>query len=509
MDEFLSNISLWFATHFPDISWDAVLHQLSYDAAAPMIFSSGVFLWLFAAFIIVYAALHRHTSARLMFVALFSYYFYYKSSGFYFFLLAVVTCSDFIIARAISRTASNAGRKWLVTLSLLIDLGLLAYFKYTNFFGHILENFTGNPFHDLDIFLPVGISFFTFQSLSYTIDVYRGKITPLSSLLASSLYVSFSPHLVAGPIVRAADFIPQIRQPLVVTREMLGSGIWFIAVGLFKKAVISDYISINFVERVFADPSLYSGVENLFGVYGYALQIYCDFSGYSDMAIGIAMLLGFRFNINFNSPYKSASITEFWRRWHISLSSWLRDYLYISLGGNRKGKVRQHLNLFITMFLGGLWHGASWNFVIWGSMHGIALSLHKIWMQLTGQKVGTPHKSRLTQLLSILLTFHFACFCWIFFRNRELDSSLQMISQIATNFQPQVALQLFAGYWKVFALMALGYLLHFVPDRIESSCRNAFVKLPAACYVLALVMLVWIVVQVKSSEIQPFIYFQF
>ncbi|MBR1543818.1 MAG: MBOAT family protein [Muribaculaceae bacterium] len=509
MADFFSNISLWFSDACSGISWDAVLSQLCYDPAAPMIFSSGVFLWLFAAFIVVYAALNRTTSARLLFVTLFSYYFYYKSSGFYFFLLAVVTCSDFIIARAISRTQAQAARKWLVALSLIVDLALLAYFKYTNFFGHIFEGLTGYPFHDLDIFLPVGISFFTFQSLSYTIDVYRGKIQPLTSLLDYAFYVSFFPQLVAGPIVRAADFIPQIRQPLTVTREMLGTGIWFIATGLFKKAVISDYISINFVERVFADPSLYSGVENLFGVYGYALQIYCDFSGYSDMAIGIALLLGFRFNINFNSPYKSASITEFWRRWHISLSSWLRDYLYISLGGNRKGKIRQHINLFITMFLGGLWHGASWNFVIWGSMHGLALSAHKIWMRLTGQKPGTPHRNRLVQALCILLTFHFACFCWIFFRNRGLDSSLQMISQIATNFQPQVAPQLFVGYWKVFALMAVGYILHFVPSRAEEACKRAFVKLPAVCYVIALALLVWVVVQVKSSEIQPFIYFQF
>lgn len=224
--------------------------------------------------------------------------------------------------------------------------------------------------------------------MSYTIDVYRRQITPLGSLLDYAFYVSFFPQLVAGPIVRARDFIPQIRRPLFVSREMFGRGIFLIVSGLFKKAVISDYISVNFVERIFDNPTLYSGVENLMGVYGYALQIYCDFSGYSDMAIGIALLLGFHFNINFDSPYKSASITEFWRRWHISLSSWLRDYLYISLGGNRKGKIRQYANLIITMFLGGLWHGASWNFVLWGMMHGVALAAHKCWMTLTGRKRG-------------------------------------------------------------------------------------------------------------------------
>lgn len=492
-----------------NINADMLLHQLAYDPKSPMIFSSGIFLWLFAGFIVVYAMLNRRDTARIAFVTLFSYYFYYKSSGVYFFLLAVVTCSDYFIGRSIYETRSKSGRKWLVTLSLLVDLSLLGYFKYTNFFGHIWADLSGNVFHDMDIFLPVGISFFSFQSLSYTIDIYRGKIKPLDRLLDYAFYVSFFPQLVAGPIVRASDFIPQIRKPLYVSREMLGMGFWFVVIGLFKKVVLSDYISVNFVERVFADPSLYSGIENLMGVYGYALQIYCDFSGYSDMAIGIALLLGFKFNINFNSPYKSASITEFWRRWHISLSSWLRDYIYISLGGNRKGKVRQYLNLLITMFLGGLWHGASWNFVAWGMLHGVALAVHKMWLQLTGQKAGVPHANRAVQVLCVLLTFNFACFCWIFFRNKEFGNSLVMIEQIFTNFHPELLGQLVAGYWKVFALMALGYVLHFVPDSVEQKVKAAFVKLPTFAYVVVLVAMIYLIIQVKSSDIQPFIYFQF
>ena len=227
------------------------------------------------------------------------------------------------------------------------------------------------------------------------------------------------------------------------------------------------------------------------------------------MAIGIALLMGFKFNINFNSPYKSASITEFWRRWHISLSTWLRDYLYISLGGNRKGKVRQYLNLFITMFLGGLWHGASWNFVAWGSLHGVALMLHKMWMSLTGQKTGVPHRHRWVQVLCVIGTFHFACLCWIFFRNREFASSMTMLNQIFTNFHPELLWQLVTGYWQVMVLMVLGFVLHFIPDRIENRCKQAFVRLPMFCYVIALVVMVIIIVQVKSSDIQPFIYFQF
>lgn len=479
-----------------------------YDPHSPMIFSSGIFLWLFAAFIIVYLLLQRRTTARLMFVTLFSYYFYYKSSGTYFFLLAVVTVSDFLLALLMEHTVTRWKRKLWVVVSLCVNLGLLCYFKYTNFLLECWASLTGGNFSMLDIFLPVGISFFTFQSLSYTIDVYRREIKPLTNLLDYAFYVSFFPQLVAGPIVRARDFIPQIRRPLFVSDEMFGRGIFLIMSGLFKKAVISDYISVNFVERIFDNPTLYSGVENLMGVYGYALQIYCDFSGYSDMAIGIALLLGFHFNINFDSPYKSASVTEFWRRWHISLSSWLRDYLYISLGGNRKGKVRQYVNLIITMFLGGLWHGASWNFVLWGVLHGVALAVHKFWMSLTGRKKGEQSHG-IRRFFGVVVTFHFVCFCWIFFRNADFATSVDMLRQIFTVFRPQLLPQLLAGYWEVFALMGLGYMLHFLPDNWERACTKTVIRLPLLGKAVLMIALIYLVIQMKSSDIQPFIYFQF
>lgn len=479
-----------------------------YDPHSPMIFSSGIFLWLFAAFIVVYLLLQRRTTARLMFVTLFSYYFYYKSSGTYFFLLAVVTVSDFLLALLMEHTVTRWKRKLWVVVSLCVNLGLLCYFKYTNFLLECWASLTGGSFSMLDIFLPVGISFFTFQSLSYTIDVYRREIKPLTNLLDYAFYVSFFPQLVAGPIVRARDFIPQIRRPLFVSDEMFGHGIFLIMSGLFKKAVISDYISVNFVERIFDNPTLYSGVENLMGVYGYALQIYCDFSGYSDMAIGIALLLGFHFNINFDSPYKSASVTEFWRRWHISLSSWLRDYLYISLGGNRKGKVRQYVNLIITMFLGGLWHGASWNFVLWGVLHGVALAVHKFWMSLTGRKKGEQSHG-IRRFFGVVVTFHFVCFCWIFFRNADFATSVDMLRQIFTVFRPQLLPQLLAGYWEVFALMGLGYVLHFLPDSWERACTKTVIRLPLLGKAVLMIALIYLVIQMKSSDIQPFIYFQF
>ena len=376
------------------LDWSKLAEVLTYNAKQPMIFSSGLFLFLFLGFSLIYMLLQKKDTARILFVTLFSYYFYYKSSGFYFFLLGVVTVTDFLLAGRMANTETQWKRRVLLLASLGINLGLLCYFKYTNFFYQILAPLWNGKFQPLDIFLPVGISFFTFQSLSYTIDVYRRELVPLNRLLDYTFYVSFFPQLVAGPIVRARDFIPQIRQPLFVSSEMFGTGVFFIISGLFKKAVISDYISVNFVERIFDNPALYSGVENLFGVYGYALQIYCDFSGYSDMAIGFALLLGFRFPMNFNSPYKADSITDFWHRWHISLSTWLRDYLYISLGGNRKGKVRTYINLCLTMLLGGLWHGASWNFVIWGGFHGIALAAQKFWRNVVGRcrLSGTWHR---------------------------------------------------------------------------------------------------------------------
>lgn len=480
------------------IDWERLKDVLEYNPQEPMIFSSGFFLWLFLGFSFIYMLLQKKNTARILFVIAFSYYFYYKSSGFYFFLLGIVTIADFLLALLMDHTGGKIKRKLIVTLSLCINLGLLVYFKYTNFFFNTIY----------DIFLPVGISFFTFQSLSYTIDVYRREIKALHNPLDYAFYVSFFPQLVAGPIVRARDFIPQIRRPLFVSREMFGEGVFFIVSGLFKKAIISDYISVNFVERIFDNPTLYSGVENLMGVYGYALQIYCDFSGYSDMAIGIALLLGFHFNLNFNSPYKSASITEFWRRWHISLSSWLKDYLYISLGGNRKGKFRQYLNLIITMFLGGLWHGASWNFVLWGTFHGIALALHKMWMSITGRKKGEQsHGWR--RVFGVIITFHFVCFCWIFFRNADFQNSMDMLKQIVTTFRPQLFPQLLEGYWKVFALMLLGFLLHFAPDSWEDAVCRGVIRLPFVGKALMLVVLIYVVIQMKSSEIQPFIYFQF
>ena len=492
------------------LDFEKLKSLLVYHASEPMLFNSGLFLFLFFAFFIGYTALKNRFTARLVFVILFSYYFYYKSSGFYFLLLAIVTLTDFFLAHCMSRAKTLLARRILLTISISIGLGILGYFKYFNFFGATFSAIIGGNFQPADIFLPVGISFFTFQSLSYTIDVYRRNIEPLDKLLDYTFFVSFFPQLVAGPIVRARDFIPQIRQPLIITREMISTGIYLIICGLFKKAIISDYIGINFVDRIFDNPALYSGIENLLGVYGYGLQIYCDFSGYSDMAIGIALLLGFRFRINFDSPYKSANITEFWRRWHISLSSWLRDYLYISLGGNRKGKIRTYINLMITMLLGGLWHGANWNFVIWGGLHGAGLAVHKFLISVfRWDKTQICNSRDYRHWISVFITFHFVMLGWIFFRNPSLGNCGIILSQIFGNLQIHILWQVLMGYKLVFLLIFTGYLLHFAPVRIENYVKEKFFNIPILAKAAMTIILIYFIVQIKSSDVQPFIYFQF
>ena len=484
---------------------------LRYDATAPLIFNSGLFLFLFVGFAGIYLLLRRTTTLRILYVIAFSIYFYYKSSGIYFLLLLFAAVSDYLIGNAIARTEDKTTKKRWVALSVIINLGMLGYFKYTNFFIEMANGLMGAGFLDFqNIFLPVGISFFVFQSMSYTIDIYRGQIRPLEHWIDYVFYLSFFPQLVAGPIVRAKDFIPQIRRPLYVSREMFGTAIGLIVIGLLKKAIISDYISLNFVDRIFDEPALYSGFECLMGIYGYALQIYCDFSGYSDMAIGIALLLGFRFPKNFDAPYKAATITEFWRRWHISLSSWLRDYLYISLGGNRKGKVRTYINLIITMVLGGLWHGAAVRFVLWGALHGVALALHKMWLAIVPwAKANGKDMNPLSRVLGTILTFHIVCLGWLLFRAEDMQSVYLMLYQILHSFNTSIIPQFVLGYKEVLALIVIGYGMHFMPSAIDGDMQRKVANASFWWQVALLVIVAWCVMQIKSSDIQPFIYFQF
>ena len=424
-------------------------HIFGFNSESPLLFTQFYF-WAFFAIVYAIFALIMEVGAqsaqarrlegekekgrntrlhlRNVFLMAVSWFFYYKTSGLFLLLLLFVTLSDWLIAKRIyacqsspifhsPNRASNspqsgrpiAAKMWLA-LSVVIDLGLLCYFKYAYFFTNVVNNLLGTELAVFDLFayigngfsesgrfmvdkiiLPVGISFYLFQVMSYTIDIYRGHVKPVKNILDFAFYVSFFPQLVAGPIVRANEFIPQLYKPFRLSRRVFGLAVFWVLNGLIKKIVLSDYLAVNLIDRVFENPLLFSGFENLFALFAYSLQVYADFSGYTDIAIGIAMLMGFYLPQNFDSPYKSKNPQEFWRRWHMSLSRWLKSYLYIPLGGNRKilGKevkdktTAGNVNSFITMLLGGLWHGASWNFVIWGALNGAGMIVYKVWAKMT------------------------------------------------------------------------------------------------------------------------------
>ncbi len=476
-----------------------------YNSKNPLLFNSALFLGLFVAFYGIYILSKKTYLFRIVYVILFSLFFYYKCSGIYFVLLLFSSVVDYYISLRLEQLSDDKWRKGFLFLSVAVNLGLLFYFKYTNFFIQNTNWLFSGEMGYLEIFLPIGISFYTFQTMSYTIDVYRRKLKPTNNFLEFLFFVSFFPQLVAGPIVRAAQFIPQIARVPKLSDYGLDKALLLIMGGLIKKAVISDYISINFVDRVFENPQLYSSFENLMGTYAYAVQIYCDFSGYSDIAIGLALLMGFRLPPNFRSPYQSTSITEFWRRWHISLSTWLRDYLYISLGGNRKGNVRTYVNLFIVMFLGGLWHGAAWKFAVWGMLHGAMLAVERAFKK----RVNIP-KTIVFKLFGWFFTFHFVVFAWIFFRADSYAKALLIVKNISGLFSDNYhILTVMSGYMSVFLLCALAFVMHFTPDKYFFNGYKVFKTVPLYTKAIFLSCVMVLVYIFSSSGVQPFIYFQF
>lgn len=483
--------------------FEQLISSLAYDPQRPLLFNSTFFLFFFIVVLLVYPFVADRSKLRVWFLLLVSLYFYYKTSGLFVILLIVTALINYLIGSAIYKTDKRGSKRAWLTLSIIWNLGTLGYYKYTNFIIDTINQISGSSLPFMDIFLPVGISFFTFQTWSYTLDIFYGKIEPTESFRDFAFFVSFFPQLVAGPIVRAGYFIPQIHKKVSLDKDTVARALILIFAGLIKKGVIADYLSINFVDRVFGSPALFSGVENLIAVYAYALQIYCDFSGYSDIAIGIAALLGFDLPINFNRPYKAANITDFWRRWHISLSTWLRDYIYIPLGGNRKGKTRQGLNLLATMLLGGLWHGASWNFVFWGGLHGIALLLDKIWLSF---KIAN---NRIVKVFTTIFTFHFVAFSWIFFRSRSFADSWLMIQRIFGSFNISILGQWLAQYQIIAFLIVLGYLMHWTPQSWKDGMQKAIGKAPIVLQSLMLALIIWLLFQTSSADVQPFIYFQF
>ncbi len=625
------------------------LHNiLGFDAESPLLFTQFYF-WAFFALVYALFALimsskssavsNQRLHLRNVYLLFVSWFFYYKTSGLFLLLLAFITLSEWLIAAQ----AYKSKKKFWLCLSVAIDLGLLAYFKYAYFFTNMINDLFGTGFRVFDIFayigngfseagrfsvdtivLPVGISFYIFQVISYTADVFRGRIQPVKNILDFGFYVSFFPQLVAGPIVRAEEFVPQLYKPFRLSRRVFGIAVFWILNGLAKKIIMSDYLAVNLIDRVFDNPLLFSGFENLFALFAYSLQVYADFSGYTDIAIGVAMLMGFYLPMNFNSPYKSQSPQEFWRRWHMSLGRWLKTYLYIPLGGNRKigfgtyfwwtlialvsaaltgwwwilipfgvfivgvaiwNKIQisrqpsvishqrkllyANLNSFITQVLGGLWHGASWNFIIWGGINGIGMIVEKIWREMnwhirfTAMTLLTAGlciadyltnlpvwrlfavwaaiiwvvtavryiyflcegaDTKITKALgtawAVLQTFTFITFTRLFFRSSSnldpatanevaWETAKNMVNQIGGAWTNAVIVPFLWEYRWVVAMFVAGMVIHWLPTNWKRRYRLAFSAMPLWLMVLVVCVAIVVIYQFVSAEMQPFIYFQF
>ena len=630
---------------------DFLYHIFAFNDESPLLFTQFYF-WAFFALVFAVFALfmeampdrlgNKKLHLRNVYLMFVSWFFYYKTSGLFLLILLFVTLSDWLIAGRIKANAkANAKAKFWLCLSVAIDLGLLAYFKYAYFFTNMVNDLFGTGFRVFDIFayvgngfadagrfsvdtivLPVGISFYIFQVISYTADVFRGRIQPVKNILDFGFYVSFFPQLVAGPIVRAEEFIPQLYKPYRLSRRWFGVAVFWILNGLAKKIIMSDYLAVNLIDRVFDNPLLFSGFENLFALFAYSLQVYADFSGYTDIAIGVAMLMGFYLPMNFNSPYKSQSPQEFWRRWHMSLGRWLKTYLYIPLGGNRsigfgtyfwwtvialvsaaltgwwwilipfaafmmivaivnrqmsKGQSQSqsqrllysNLNSFITQVLGGLWHGASWNFIIWGGINGIGMIVEKIWRKMSWHVrfasmtvltaglcvadfltnlpvwrlfavwaaiiwLGTAIRyiyylcegedTKFTKAMgtawAILQTFTFITFTRLFFRSSSnLDpatanevawaTAKNMVNQIGGAWHNSVILPFLWEFRWVVAMFVVGMIIHWLPTNWKRRYRLAFSAMPLWLMVLAVCAAIYVIYQFVTADMQPFIYFQF
>lgn len=467
-----------------------------------MLLSSSTYFIFLVAIFFLYWPLARVRLAALALILFANYFFYAKWDLFYLALIPTASVCDFSIALALERAKNKPLRRLLVSASILMNVGILASFKYMPFF---LENYAHLSGHAAPAWrwtFPLGISFYTFQALTYTIDVYRRDAKATSSLLAYLCSVSFFPTTLAGPITRVADLIPQFeKKAKSLAASDGGRALFLIGLGLMKKLLIADYLADNLVNRVFDFPNLYTGAEALIAVYAYALQIYFDFSGYTDIARGSAQLLGIKLPINFNKPYASDNVADFWRRWHITLSHWLRDYLYFSLPGLRsKRKIYTYWNLILTMTIGGLWHGASWNFAIWGLLHGIGLAVTHFWQT----KVGRDPVKGLRKFAGIFLTAQFVCFAWIFFRAPTLSSAGAILARIGSgtvsfaNISPAL--------WIV---LAIAVLAHYAPKRWYDFSVDIFARSPFYAQATAMALLVLALEYIATTGATPFIYTNF
>ena len=555
---------------------ERLLQLFSFNEATPLIFTQLDFWIFFLIVMSIFSFIHKYKLTRSIFLFVVSLFFYFKTSGLLVLLLGSSIIINYFIGRRLGATTSEKRKKVFVTLSVLFNLLTLGYFKYAyfftesfnemfdtnyeifNVFARMANTFSGSlwtgSFAD-NIVLPVGVSFFTFQSISYVVDIYRKEVGPVKNFFDYAFFVSFFPQLVAGPIVRARDFIPQIRQPFQLNHNDFSWAIIQIVKGILKKVILADYIAIHFIDKVVDAPEAFPGFISVLAMWGYSLQIYGDFSGYTDIAIGVSRLMGFKLLENFNSPYKAVSVADFWRRWHKSLGSWLRDYLYIPLGGNRGGGIgtyistlvilvflvfitqwywlvfiylglmllyllfsllfvnfkkyiHRDLNLLITMVLGGLWHGASENFVIWGAMNGIALILYNHWKKISPYETS---KTWVVRIWRIFLTFNFITFTRIWFRLENDGAPTEMLSQIWNNFElnQQSISILLDGFDTALLIMLIGYVLHWLPGKTKLFGEKMFTRLPIYIQSVVIAIILIFVYQAFSDAFKPFVYFQF
>ncbi len=604
----------------------------SFNEARPLLFTQFYFWAFFAIVFAVFSLIYNRQLLRSIFLFFVSLFFYFKTSGLFVLMLLFAVVFNFFIGKWIYKAERKLTKKTALTISIIVNLFVLSYFKYAYFFTDIYNNlfhtnnqvinylaqWANNSLHThftVDvILLPVGISFFTFQIISYVVDIYRERIEPVKNMMDFGFYVSFFPQLVAGPIVRANEFVPQIYKKFFLSKRQFGIALFWILNGMIKKMILSDYLAVNFIDRVFVNPMMYTGFENLMALFGYSLQVYADFSGYTDIAIGVAMLMGFHLPRNFNSPYKASNPGDFWKRWHISLSTWLKDYLYIPLGGNRHATfatyfviiaimliivflantywvtvgiatlvavlivvfivsprsrkvINTNLNLMNTMLLGGLWHGASWNFMIWGGLNGIGILIYKFWRNInmfyrTGITfvlfslfviihdvypqpifniariwmgiifVGTfismiyslltkkQYLKFAAKIWGIFLTFIFITFTRLFFRSgsnlnpaeaNEIawNTAKNMVNKIGGEWDFALIPTILYEYRAVFILFSLGMIVHWLPDKFKRRYRITFASMPKLIQLLIVVLSVFIIYQFITADLQAFIYFQF
>ena len=622
---------------FTDIAIDFLQKLFSFDKAHPLLFTQFYFWAFFAIVFAVFSLIKNKTLLRNAFLFFVSLFFYYKTSGLFTLILVFITLYNFFGAKWLNTRKKDASRNLVLALSVVINLSTLFYFKYAYFITDVVNNLFGSDFKVFDVFswignqmtgdhrfsvdtilLPVGISFYTFQAISYIMDVYRKRIEPVRNILDFGFYVSFFPQLVAGPIVRANEFIPQLHKKYFLSRRQFGIAVFWIMNGLVKKLVLSDYIAVNFIDRVFENPLLYSGFENLCALFGYSLQVYADFSGYTDIAIGVAMLMGFYLPKNFNSPYKAKHPGEFWKRWHMSLSRWLQDYLYIPLGGNRNAtfgsfciilmiaaiavflsgswwvglgvlvfaviialvaifkpekrkKITTNINAMDTMLLGGLWHGASWNFMIWGGLNGIGMIFYKFWKDWSNatrtlfilvvtitlrmlsiyvpypvfsmffvwcfiiligniirlayhlifkKKAATDAFQWLANAWAVFQTFTFITFTRLFFRSgSNLDpaeanetawtTAKHMVNQIGSHWDLSKIGDMAWLYRNVFIMIVFGMIVHWLPENFKRRYRIWFANMPLPLMAVVCFLVVFVIYQFITADLQTFIYFQF